>query len=274
MDKLRTKKQKIERKVAGKRLRQCARRFFLLGAIVTLLIIGIGIGVWTSISKEESYQTFTLSDMETNFATSPHENANADPEAEELLILVNWDNPVPYDRPDDLVTLDEIFNDEVALTNSEGSVNKEAGQAAKAMFSDALAQGIGRYKITSAYRSITYQDQLWNARREQDPTYGDDPYNKPVKVMPGNRSEHTTGLAIDILSEAHEQADDEFADTQEGQWLAENAHKYGFILRYPKDKEHITGVIFEPWHYRYVGVDAATEMYEKNLCLEEYLLDL
>lgn len=274
MDKTRTREQKIERKVTQKKLRQCARRFFLLGAIVTLLIVGTVIGVWTGVSKEESKQTDSIADIETNVATAAHESSNADPKVEEFLILVNWDHPVPYDRPDDLVTLGEIFNDEVALTNSEGSINKEAGQAAKAMFSDALAQGIGRYKITSAYRSITYQDQLWNARREQDPTYGDDPYNTPVKVVPGNRSEHTTGLAIDILSEAHEQANDEFAKTQEGRWLAENAHKYGFILRYPKNKEHITGVIFEPWHYRYVGVDAATEMYEKNLCLEEYLQDL
>ena len=270
MDKTRTREQKIERKVTQKKLRQCARRFFLLGAIVTLLIVGTVIGVWTGVLKEESKQTDSIADIETNFAATAHESSGT----EEFLILVNWDHPVPYDRPDDLVTLGDIFNDEVALTNSEGNINKEAGQAAKAMFSDALAQGIGRYKITSAYRSIVYQDQLWNARREQNPTYGDDPYNTPVKVMPGNKSEHTTGLAIDILSEAHEQANDEFADTQEGRWLAENAHKYGFILRYPKNKEHITGVIFEPWHYRYVGVDAATEMYEKNLCLEEYLLSL
>ncbi len=89
--------------------------------------------------------------------------------------------------------------------------------------------------------------------------------------MPGCMSEHTTGLALDILSENHETANDAYGETPEGRWLVENAHRYGFILRYPEGKEHITGVIYEPWHYRYVGVEAATEIWERGICLEEYL---
>ena len=75
----------------------------------------------------------------------------------------------------------------------------------------------------------------------------------PVRVLPGNTSEHTTGLALDILSPRHDEADDSFGETPEGLWLAENAWKYGFILRYPEGKEALTGVIYEPWHFRYVG---------------------
>ena len=89
--------------------------------------------------------------------------------------------------------------------------------------------------------------------------------------MPGNCTEHATGLALDILAVSYEKSNDDYAKTDEGKWLLEHAHEYGFILRYPKDKEHITGVIYEPWHYRYVGKQAAEEIYEQNVCLEEYL---
>lgn len=189
----------------------------------------------------------------------------------DILILVNWENPVPFDRPDNLIPLSEAFGDEVLLTNDEGSIHVEAAAAAQQMFFAAGDAGMCRYKLTSAYRSIEYQDTLWNARLEEDPEYGQNPFAEPVKVMPGRMSEHTTGLALDLLSENCEQADASYAQTPEAQWLEENAHRFGFILRYPEDKQHITGVIFEPWHYRYVGVDAAAQMYEQNLCLEEYL---
>ena len=106
---------------------------------------------------------------------------------------------------------------------------------------------------------------------DEDPDYGQDPYKNPVKVLPGKCSEHPTGLAVDILSEKYQEANEGYADTAEGRWLRENAHTYGFILRYPEKKEQITGVIYEPWHYRYVGAEAAAEIYEKGLCLEEYV---
>lgn len=76
----------------------------------------------------------------------------------------------------------------------------------------------------------------------------------------------TTPRTID-----HNYGSDTFADTTEGKWLAENAYKYGFILRYPEDKQSVTGVVYEPWHFRYVGVDVAKSVYDSGLCLEEYL---
>ena len=189
-----------------------------------------------------------------------------------FLILVNWNNPLPYDRPDDLIEQGKLFGDEVILVNGEGSINIYAGHAAKRMFQDAVRAGICRYKLSSAYRSVSYQDGMWNERIKQDPDYGRDPFNEPVKVMPGRMSEHGTGLALDILSSEHENADDSYGETEEGMWLKENAWRYGFILRYPKNKEKLTGVIYEPWHYRYVGEQAAKYIYEKGLCLEEYIL--
>ena len=190
---------------------------------------------------------------------------------DEFLILVNWDNPVPYERPDDLVPLYEIFGEEVNVVNSEGSINKTAGFAAKKMFTDAAAQGITDYKITGAYRSTIYQQQLWEEKLAEDPTYGKNPFIEPVNVMPGNMSEHSTGLAIDVLCDDHDSADEYYGETPHAKWLYQNAHKYGFILRYPEGKEYITGVIYEPWHFRYVGIDAAKEIYENGLCLEEYI---
>ena len=88
--------------------------------------------------------------------------------------------------------------------------------------------------------------------------------------MPGT-SEHQTGLTVDIISQSYWQLDEGYAETYEAQWLKEHAAEYGFILRYPKDKTAITGTSFEPWHYRYVGVEDAQKIMAQGLCLEEYL---
>ncbi len=199
--------------------------------------------------------------------TSPEATQEVNAQNDEFLILVNKDHPnLSGDRPEGLVELREIFCDgSVILQNPEGSVNETAGIAARKMLRDAQNSRLGRFVITTAYRSVEFQDKLYKdyIARHPEQTIG--------KVLPGYASEHSTGLALDILSEAHNNADDDFINTPEGKWLSENAHKYGFIMRYPYGKGELTGVIFEPWHYRYVGVDAATEIYNKGICLEEYL---
>ncbi len=85
-------------------------------------------------------------------------------------------------------------------------------------------------------------------------------------ILPPGTSEHNIGLAMDICNTY-----DSFADTKEYEWLTENAYKYGFILRYPKDKQDVTGIVYEPWHWRYVGVEYAKKIKDSGLCLEEYL---
>ena len=89
-------------------------------------------------------------------------------------------------------------------------------------------------------------------------------------ARPGT-SEHQAGLAVDIVDSSHQILDATQQDTPVQQWLMENSWKYGFILRYPNDKSSLTGIIYEPWHYRYVGIEAAAEIYEREICLEEYL---
>ena len=90
------------------------------------------------------------------------------------------------------------------------------------------------------------------------------------QVMPAGHSEHETGLALDITARGNDKLDESQAAEKEIQWLHENCWKYGFILRYPKDKEAVTGISYEPWHFRYVGREAAEYLYENRLTLEEF----
>ena len=89
-------------------------------------------------------------------------------------------------------------------------------------------------------------------------------------ALPGT-SEHGLGLALDLISNQYSELDEKQAETKEAKWLEENCYKYGFILRYPPEKTAETGIIYEPWHYRYVGQEAAKEIMESGVTLEEYL---
>lgn len=136
-----------------------------------------------------------------------------------------------------------------------------AAEQFEKMAKDALEFG---YKIiaVSAYRSYYYQDSLYrNYVKEKGLEYAD-----KCSARPGH-SEHQTGLAVDIMGSNNDY--NLFASSKEFNWVKENAHKYGFILRYPGGKEYITGFKYEPWHYRYVG-DIANYIYENNITLEEY----
>lgn len=149
--------------------------------------------------------------------------------------------------------------DETKPTPPQG-LFPEVIDAFNQMQSDASAEGLDIY-IASGYRSYYYQVNVYNRYCEYDPPEVVDTYS----ARPGY-SEHQSGYAFDLNS-----IDDSFADTPEGQWVAENCQKYGFIIRFPKGKEDITGYQYESWHLRYIGVDIATYIMENNLCLEEYL---
>lgn len=129
--------------------------------------------------------------------------------------------------------------------------------------------------ICSAYRSQETQEQLFADQVEQWTSQGyslEEAKAEAGKVVavPGT-SEHQLGLAVDIVDITNQMLNESQEDTPVQQWLMENSWKYGFILRYPNGKSDAIGIIYEPWHYRYVGVEAATQMYEQGLCLEEYL---
>lgn len=145
---------------------------------------------------------------------------------------------------------DNMYLQEIAKTNYE------------IMAKDAEKLNLNLYVI-SAYRTNEYQRNLYTNYVKNDGELKADTYS----ARPGH-SEHQTGLAIDIITK--DSTMDTFEQTKEFIWLKDNSYKYGFILRYPKDKENETGYIYEPWHYRYIGIKHATNIYQKNISYEEY----
>lgn len=163
--------------------------------------------------------------------------------------LVNAWNPVPDDYEVELVAY------------KDSKVAKECYDATVAMFKE--LDKIGYYKITSSYRSKATQQYIWDKRLnqyKQTMSKADAEAKVAKEVAVPGTSEHHLGLALDIS--AGETVDN---------WLAENSWRYGFIMRYPDGKTHITGIIYEPWHYRYVGLELAKELYDSGLTLEEYM---
>jgi D-alanyl-D-alanine carboxypeptidase len=183
---------------------------------------------------------------------------------ESIPVLVNKQYSLPEDyKPADLIypNVDFIFEDKI----EKRMMREEAGKALELMFQAAEKDNM-HFAGVSAYRSHQTQITVFNNYVAKD---GEEKA-KTYSAMPGT-SEHETGLAIDVTT--HDgacAAQDCFGDTNEAAWLAEHAHEYGFIIRYPEGKENITGYKYEPWHIRYVGVDAATEIFEAKITLEEY----
>lgn len=180
------------------------------------------------------------------------------------LILVNKSNSLSRNyQPDDLVIpnirFDNIADDMVQY------VRYDAAIALEELFQSAESQGINLIAV-SGYRSYSYQDNVY---RNEVNTVGRIEADK--YVAKAGESEHQTGLSMDILSDEYLSLDDGFENTIAFNWLENNMSKFGFILRFPKGKEDITGYSYEPWHIRYVGISAATEIMEEGLTLEEYL---
>lgn len=140
-----------------------------------------------------------------------------------------------------------------------GKLTADCQAAFNEMKQSAAEDGCELY-ISSGFRSYSLQKSLYERYCARDGKAAADRYS----ARPGN-SEHQTGYAIDLNTITYS-----FANTTEGKWVAANCYKYGFILRYPEDKESITGYRYEPWHIRYVGIALATDIYNSGLCLEEY----
>lgn len=128
--------------------------------------------------------------------------------------------------------------------------------------------------ICSPYRDLQYQERLFNRKitkyMKRGLSYMEAYQLASQAVTVPNASEHQIGLALDIVTDTYVALNEGFAKTAAGKWLAENSCKYGFILRYPKGKEDITGIEYEPWHFRYVGAEAATLITEQGITLEEF----
>ena len=214
-------------------------------------------------TKEERYAAY----REKNPSMSEDEiiwrvNANLDKpkyeydipvsEYDDPYIIVNKYYKVPEGyRPPDLETFDGQL------------LRKETGEAYKRMREDGLKQGLN-IRVVSGYRSVEYQEGLYNRYLSSDSKENVDRYS----ARPGY-SEHHTGMAMDLFGSQDGLRN--FENTPEYPWVRDNCYKYGFIIRYLVETEDITGYESEPWHLRYVGVDVATEMKEKNIkSFEEY----
>ena len=185
--------------------------------------------------------------------------------------LVNAYNPVEREyKPEEMVNV----ADYVAATKNSVYLEKQAAENYINLVNAMKADGITGVAAVSGYRDYDYQTRLHNAEIEKQKQYysANEARKKAARIVaaPGT-SEHQIGLAIDISSKDIGYAlSGRFADTASFAWIRNHAHEYGFIVRYAKDKTDITGVIYEPWHLRYVG-GAAAEIYESGLCLEEYI---
>ncbi len=179
----------------------------------------------------------------------------------ELTRLVNKDVHLPEDyRPDDLISLDE-YRDRFVLNRSGMQLSKRALEPLSAMVAEALSEGI-TLDLSSVYRSIEYQRDLF-ARYER--VHGREQAER-FSAEAGS-SEHHLGTVVDFGS-----ITPEFAETPAGRWLRENARRFGFSLSYPEDKEWLTGYIYEPWHYRYIGRPAVELKRRYFNGIQHYLL--
>ena len=180
-------------------------------------------------------------------------------EANWHLTLVNSGYRIPDSYEPDLVYVCE----------SGERLDKKVAEHYEAMYNAALKDGV-TLTPCSGYRSYETQERNYNRKIEFFEGQGFSTEEAKVKaatiIMPPGSSEHNLGYAMDIVC-----VDEWFEDTQEFRWLQEHAADYGFIMRYPKEKQDITKVIYEPWHWRYVGVEAAKELKASGLVLEEYL---
>lgn len=180
-----------------------------------------------------------------------------------LLTLVNQDHPVPSQWEVNLIQ----------LKNGQ-CIDKRAYPDLQAMMDDARSAGLSPL-ICSSYRTHEKQQELYDQQiqkfRSQGYSQSDAQQQASKWVAVPGTSEHELGLSVDIVAMDHQILDETQEQTAEQQWLMKNCWKYGFILRYPTQKSSITGIEYEPWHYRYVGKEAAKKIMEQQICLEEYL---
>lgn len=184
--------------------------------------------------------------------------------AEAMTVIVNKQRSLPEGyEPNDLVEPNVPFSFDGP--HEKRHMRKEAAEALEKLFAGAEADGI-ELRAVSGYRSYERQVSIYNNNVK---TKGQE-YTDRVSSKPG-RSEHQTGLAMDVSSPSVGNALEEvFGTSKEGQWLAEHAAEYGFVIRYLEGEEDITGYVYEPWHIRYVGTDLAPDIVKSGLTLEEY----
>lgn len=224
--------------------------------MAVLLVIMIGVFGYGTVKERRSEETAVVPvPSETPLPTAtPSPTPEPTPEIDfhdtsSLLVVANKANRLPEGyEPSDLVRPN-------VRSSADWLLREPAARALEEMFAGAEKEGI--YLILgSAYRSAAYQSQLWNGYAAQ---YGADRADR-ISSRPGY-SDHQTGLAVDIVQNQGNDFNEAFEDTAAAKWLHAHAQEYGWIMRYPKGKEDITGYAYEPWHFRYIGKEYAEAIY-------------
>lgn len=249
------------------------------------LAAGLGVGLIFSavmVNREKGRSETIQSRLETENSKMQSQNKKLKQKAKESVDVqvvsaetlqgqdANWEMVLVNDTH----PLDTQYTPTLVDVAENKAVDSRIVDDTNQMLDDAKNAGLSMI-VCSAYRSYDDQKGVFNETMQtwinQGMSYVDayDETKKSVAV-PGT-SEHATGLALDITSSQYQELDDKQADTAEAKWLAENCYKYGFVLRYPVNKAEVTGIVYEPWHYRYVGKDNAKKITDEGLTLEEYL---
>lgn len=184
------------------------------------------------------------------------------------LMLVNPWNKIPSEYADSI---------ELTQLKNGHAVDSRCYPDLQKMLDDCRASGFDPV-ICSSFRTQKTQESLYDRKIKQFESMGYSTEDAKIEAgrvvaVPGT-SEHQLGLAVDIVDSSYKTLDEKQETTPAQKWLMQNSYKYGWILRYPNSKKDITGIIYEPWHYRYVGKEAAEEIYNSGVCLEEYLQKL
>ena len=265
-------------KVKFRRMPKEHKRLVIYTIIVLLIggMFGGGIGrskeekrskkkVAQAVAKVQEKEDKKLKEVEKQLYDLKEQMNEEDVKLPWNMVLVNGDHPMEDGYVPQLKELEEGL-----------SVDARIIDAAKDMLSDAKKAGL-HIDICSAYRSVERQEQVFGEsmkeRVKDGMSYWDAFNETSLNVAIPGTSEHALGLALDLISNQYTELDERQETTAEAKWLKENCHKYGFILRYPPEKTNITGIIYEPWHYRYVGVEDATKIMKLGITLEEYLQD-
>ncbi len=279
----------------GKRRRRSPNRGGIIGIVVLCLIIAALVlalvmkMVGRNEDKPENTTTTTTSGMTTTLPNGTQEGTTAAPTTTQPAVITgeieNGALKIKVDNEKWMLTLvnkyytigeDYTPPELVKLSGSDGAsggngkLDARAAEYFEKMYAQCLEDTGVILNTVSAYRTYEYQDGLYQRQVEREISRGLSEEAAKIKAAtivarPGT-SDHNLGLAVDIG-----RITDDFENSKGYKWLDQHAHEYGFVLRYPKDKQDITHVIYEPWHWRYVGVEAAKEMKESGQVLEEYL---
>lgn len=242
-----------------------------LVSCVSVLVAGFlgGVALGRYVEGRQAAETVQKKDNQYESLEKEYNSVKEQAEAQNeetrpwYLMLVNQSHPMEDGYVPELANIDDSHQVDVRVLEPLQKMLKAASD-----------EGYSLY-VCSAYRSVDRQKELFNESMidyvNQGKTYYEAAIETAKSIAWPGESEHATGLAMDIVSGDYAGLDEKQGETDDQKWLMEHCYEYGFILRYPKDKLEDTGIIYEPWHYRYVGVEAALEIRDQGVTLEEYL---